>query len=279
MHMNKNNRKEQEKQNEDERLQDIIAAGSERAAAYRRAAEAGSVRAAGTFDRSRWEDKAKLARIHNDLKNGKTCVSETDGRVMHTNIQAAKNKLGERAWSGRVPEIDHVVPLKKCWEMSGNNPLSRYVSAEKAREFANSDGNLQIIDKQSNTRKGAMTNREYVQKQGASMSGAEKSAWIEKGDAAEKSIRRNLVREGMKGLVKETADEIKEYGSYVVAEAGIEAVTDYRRKRKYGYTRKQAAKSAVKSAGNFLKKAAPLIVTTVVVEKGVNLIADMISNR
>lgn len=134
----------------------------------------------------------------------KTVLDPYTGDKLVLTKSEAKALYGEN-WTSHLAESDHIKPLEKVFNDSKNNVWN---TTEDIKNAANSPDNMQVMSRKVNNAKRSKTNEEllrdekYLQSKGIKVSEKNKEAGIKKGEAASKSIDKQLNKSAVKNVVK-----------------------------------------------------------------------------
>lgn len=155
------------------------------------------------YVRERYLDQAAMNQYKKSYFGGKrTAVDEYTGRVLHSNRTAAENKYGSNRYTYHTSDTDHIVPLKDVHQKAKDSIAGNLITDDELRDIVNSDDNFAVTSGHTNRSKGAKSNKQFVKNDDGSLSNQNKKAMVDKADAAEKILDRNIKTQAAKNLVK-----------------------------------------------------------------------------
>lgn len=100
---------------------------------------------------SLWDSASKKKNFKDKVFDGRSSyVDPLTGKVLHYDLEAAKAKYGEDAYTVHTAQVDHIVSIKEVHSVSVHNP---FINDERIKDAVNSDGNYQIIAQKLNVQK------------------------------------------------------------------------------------------------------------------------------
>lgn len=153
----------------------------------------------GDYDRGKFDSNAKQRAKEKQFSSGKKIFDPISGEELVLTQEEAKKRWG-KDWAKHVAEGDHIDPLERVYEKGKEKA---FVTESDVKKVANEDSNFTSISKQTNTRKGNKTNKEFVNNPDYKYSNKGKKKAVELQREAEKINDERLKQANIKGI-KET---------------------------------------------------------------------------
>ena len=113
-----------------------------------------------TYDRKKYDDVYKRKKFKEEyFNNKKTTKDYITSETLHIDTNAAKNKYGSKHYTKHTADVDHIIPVKKVYEKSKNNP---FLSDKDVRDIANAKSNYRVTQSSLNRAKSDSSNINYA---------------------------------------------------------------------------------------------------------------------
>lgn len=158
-----------------------------------------------TYDRSLIDDAMakKNAKI-NAFNSGVEVRDPYTGKILTLTKAEAKAKYGNN-WTEHLAETDHIIPLKKRYEQTKNNP---FLTTDDVKESSNSIYNQKVVSRKFNNAKRSRSNEdfvnddEYLENIGIKLTDRGKQEAIENEKYAFKSMQQQDFKNSVKNAVE-----------------------------------------------------------------------------
>lgn len=196
------------------------------------------------YNRINWE-RPDLMKEYRKKRFGnlKTCVCDYTGKTIHNDPNASRKKYGVSKAKYHNPSVEHKFSLKAIHEYCSNNHWAKFVPQEKLSKIANSDDNFGVVSTSINSQKRDKNGYDFVEQKGLSNTEVG-NAIASKCDEAQKKIKKQIKREGIKAYRKEVAQNTGEDAVTIGIIEFIDEIKSVKNKEK---TKKQAIKDGLKN--------------------------------
>ena len=128
--------------------------------------------------------------------NGKKTTKDmATNETVHTNIEAAKRKYGEKNFTKHIADVDHSYSIKEMYEDSRYNP---FIDNKARKEAVNNERNLKLVNAKTNRSKGQQSNIQVVKKNNGLIT--EKKAAVQAQIEGKISTNSSLIIDTVKGM-------------------------------------------------------------------------------
>lgn len=157
------------------------------------------------YDRSVLDDSAAKRNIKTAaFRSGMTIKDPYTGDVLTLTKAEAKTKYGDN-WTKHLAEADHKISLKKRYEQTKENP---WLTNDDIKNSSNSTDNLEVVSRKFNNAKRSRSNEEfvtddeYLNKTGVSLSKAGKEQAIKSEKISQKILKRKDLSDSARNIVQ-----------------------------------------------------------------------------